>query len=69
MGQDQVAELPKKYAGAMPDSFFRKLTDEEEREFRTWARNNHKAGGEVDPCWHPVVRNECYLIDREGGKT
>jgi len=68
MSQEWKTEpLPKRYVGAMPDGFFRKLTVEEEASFRQWARANFKAGDRVDPCWYPVVRGECALIDLEGG--
>ena len=32
-----------RYAGAMPDSFFRQLDPQEEALFRQWARDNHSA--------------------------
>jgi hypothetical protein len=28
--------------------------------------NDHRAGDAIDPVWHPVVREECRRIDREG---
>lgn len=43
---------------AMPDSFFRPLTPEEEADFRQWARDNWKPGDEINGLWHPVVRDE-----------
>lgn len=62
---DETGELPERYRSTLPDAFFRKLAAEEEKEFRRWARDNFKAGGKVDPCWHPVVRDECRRIDQE----
>lgn len=47
------------------DTAFRELDSDEENQFRKWARDNHKPGGEISSVWHPVVRNECYKMDRE----
>lgn len=49
----------------MHDSFFRTLTPAEETDFRQWARDNYTPGTEVNPLWHPVVRQECTLINFE----
>jgi len=45
----------------------RSLTDNEENAFRAWTRMNFVARAFVDPLWHPVVRSECYAIDKEAG--
>ena len=58
-------EYTDKYQGAMPDSFFRVLSTEEEAQFRQWAREQYKPGGEVNRVWHWVVRDECRKIDQE----
>lgn len=42
----------------MDDDFFRTLDADEEETFRQWARDNWKRGDEVNPLWHPVVRDE-----------
>lgn len=50
----------------------RSLSDEEEEQFRQWARDNYK--GEINECWHPVVKmecarlNECSICRRYHGK-
>jgi hypothetical protein len=44
---------------------FRSLTEEEKKEFRTWARENHKPGDKIEMFWHPVVQDECVKIDEE----
>lgn len=51
----------------MEDSFFKKLSPEEEIQFRSWARENYIPGGEISSLWHPVVREECDLINQEKG--
>jgi hypothetical protein len=56
-----------KYAGAMSDGFFKTLTADEEKEYRTWACENHRPGGDVNGCWHPIVRDECRKIDAAHG--
>lgn len=47
----------------MPDDFFRDLTDDEIAEFRAWARANYTPGDTINPVWHPVVREECELMN------
>jgi hypothetical protein len=42
----------------LPDDFFRKLTRDEETEFREWARANYDPDVTPMPVWHPVVRDE-----------
>ena len=49
----------------MPDNFFKVLTEDEEAAYRQWARQNYKATEDVNSVWHPVVRDECRLINRE----
>jgi len=47
-------------------SIFRNLNKEEIKEFKQWARDNHKAGDHFDEnLWHPVVIAECKQIDSE----
>jgi hypothetical protein len=52
-------------ADALPDDFFRTLDDEETDAFEQWARENYTAGDDVNPFWHPAVRNECKRINAE----
>lgn len=49
----------------MHDSFFKTLSDSEVLGFRQWARDNHTPGGEVNDLWHPEIRTECEIMDRE----
>ena len=42
---------------------FKSLTDQEEVYFREWARKNYKPGTYIKEAWHPVIRNECLLIN------
>lgn len=53
-----------------PDSnfkleLFRDLNPFEVIEFKKWARDNYTPGDEVKDFWHPVVRQECELINSE----
>ena len=50
---------------AMADDCYRELDEKEEKKFRRWARDNHVSGDPIKPVWHPVVRNECFIIDNE----
>ena len=47
---------------------FRKLDKDEEIQFREWARKNHTPFSQVNDYWHPIVRDECEVIDNEALK-
>lgn len=50
----------------LPDGFFRDLSPDEQAEFRRHARANFKPTTDtVNPCWHPVYRDECNIMLRE----
>lgn len=49
----------------MMNSLFRQLSEEEEADFRRWARENYTPGEEVKQIWHPVVRDEIRKMCRE----
>jgi hypothetical protein len=42
---------------------FRDLSPAEQSQFRDWARENYKPGEDINPCWHPVVQDECCKIE------
>lgn len=42
--------------------FFRNLSEEEEKEFRQWARDNYVLGEPMETSWHPVVIDECFSM-------
>jgi len=44
---------------------FRKLSPEEEKDFRKWARDNYLPGSAINAVWHPVVRHECEQMNIE----
>lgn len=44
---------------------FINLSKEEEAEFRQWARENYKALTPIDGCWHPVIQDECRIINEQ----
>lgn len=46
---------------------FRQLSPEEEKDFRQWARDNYRSGEPISSAWHPVVQDECRLINE--GRT
>jgi hypothetical protein len=41
------------------DMIFRHLDSEEAPVFRTWARENFTPDMDINPLWHPIVRDEC----------
>lgn len=42
---------------------FRKLNEEEKKDFRQWARKNYVANTEIKSIWHPIVKKECQIIN------
>jgi hypothetical protein len=44
---------------------FRHLTEEEQAEFRQWARENYQPFSPINGCWHPVIQAECIVINEE----
>ena len=44
---------------------FRILSRKQEASFRKWARDNYKPGDPINPLWHPVVRDECWIMNTE----
>jgi hypothetical protein len=46
---------------------FRDLSEEEEREFRQWARDNYEPLNPILGIWHPVVQDECKKMNQENG--
>jgi hypothetical protein len=61
-----VAE--KAHAVLVQQRVFRDLDPEEERLFRSWARENFTPGAPLNPLWHPVVRDECERMNAEKGE-
>lgn len=49
----------------LPDYYFRQLDDNEQKEFRQWARDNYQPGTLVSGLWHPIVQNECHKMNME----
>jgi len=43
----------------------KKLTLEEDKEFREWARGNYSPYTPISGMWHPAVQEECSKINRE----
>jgi len=47
----------------------KELTEEEEYEFRLWARDNFRDYNSphpnINPTWHPVVKHECERMRAE----
>lgn len=43
---------------------FRDLSPDEELAFRQWARANYQPFAPIQGVWHPVVQDECRLINQ-----
>ena len=46
-------------------NLFRDLNETEVKEFKQWARDNYILGEKVNEAYHPVVQQECDLMNRE----
>ena len=46
-------------------SLYRSLTAEEVADFRNWARTNYSTNVPVSTAWHPIVVEECKLMQKE----
>lgn len=49
-------------------NLFRKLTPEEEEQFRQWARENYRPFDPIKGIWHPIVQDECRRMNQEAGQ-
>jgi len=49
----------------MDNEMFKKLSPVEAFEYRKWARENYKPGDCISELWHPVVRQECEMMNVE----
>lgn len=47
---------------------FRELTFEEEIQFRAWARENYEPHSYISELLHPIVQDECKIINQENKK-
>ena len=47
---------------------FRQLNQEAVVEFRKWSRDNYELGSEISELWHPVVQEECELMNIENNQ-
>ena len=43
---------------------FRDLAPDEEQSFRQWARDNYKPFTNINGVWHPVIQDECRIINQ-----
>jgi hypothetical protein len=44
---------------------FKELDGDEIILFKDWARRNYVKGDPINPMWHPVIRQECEVINGE----
>ena len=42
---------------------FRHLNAVEEKEFRQWAKDNYKPLDPIKGIWHPIIQDECKLMN------
>ena len=43
----------------------RDLAEDEMSVFKQWARDNYTAGESIKLIWHPVIVEECKLINKQ----
>jgi hypothetical protein len=48
------------------EGLFRDLNDKEVEEFKQWARDNYVIGSPISSFWHPVVVEECIMMNEKG---
>jgi hypothetical protein len=46
-------------------SLFKRLSAAEEADYRRWAREHYRPLDPIDGTWHPVVQDECRLINEQ----
>jgi hypothetical protein len=46
-------------------TLYRKLSPEEELQFREWARTNYVPFTEIRGLWHPCVQDECRKMNEQ----
>jgi|TARA_Y100000034_G_scaffold133551_1_gene199322 uncharacterized CHY-type Zn-finger protein len=67
MEKDWNGNIKRIFEGEQPilteDDIFRNLNAEEEETFRQHTRETYKPHSEINPVWHPVVRDECRRIN------
>ena len=44
---------------------FIELSTQEKNKFIDWARENYKAGEDIEETWHPIIQQECAEINFE----
>ena len=56
--------MEKRFEKYYPEGF-RNLFEDEIPEFIAWARENYIPGDDIPITWHPVVQEECLLMNKE----
>lgn len=46
-------------------NLFKQLTEQEVIEFKQWARDNYEPLTEINGLWHPVIQQECKVMNEE----
>lgn len=45
------------------------ISPEEEQEFRQWARENYTPFEMITGLWHPIIQDECRIMNQEADIT
>jgi len=45
------------------------ISSVEEKEFRQWARKHYTPFQAISGLWHPIVQDECRIINEEANIT
>ena len=43
-------------------ALYKDLDDNEEQEFRQWARDNFNVLDKIEDYWHPIIKLECQIM-------
>lgn len=48
---------------------FKVIDDHEQSDFRKWARDNYEPFSPISGLWHPIIQDECCIMNEEADIT
>jgi hypothetical protein len=57
--------MPVRIGDQVLPGLFRRLTTEEQAQFRAHTRETYTPPSEIDGTWHPLVQDECRIINKQ----
>jgi len=62
---EEARQIAQEQARTLPDSFFKTLNPEEEKQFVDWAHEHFEVDTPPNNLWHPVVRREWAMLQEK----